>query len=100
MYSEVNLITHDAEEFKKVVLKFCTDDEEGFELFKNKDEQVVLANIITNVNAPSWLEKEFSGFGIVYYDFELTPIIEENIQYISATDNYESINYIVPIWMK
>ncbi len=82
---------NDAEEFKKVVLKFCTDDEEGLEFFKNKDEQVVLANIITNLNEPSALEKEFSSFGVVYYDFKLTPVIEENMQYISAADNYESI---------
>ena len=82
---------NDAEEFKKVVLKFCTDDEEGFELFKNKNEQVVLANIITNLNEPSWLEKEFSSFGVAYYDFKLTPVIEENLQYITAADNYDSI---------
>lgn len=82
---------NDAEAFKKVVLKFCTDDEEGFELFKNKDEQVVLANIITHLNVPAALQREFSSFGIVYYDFKLTPVIEENLQYISAADNYESI---------
>ena len=82
---------NDAEEFKKVVLKFCTDDEEGFELFKNKDEQVVLANIITHLNVPAALQREFSSFGIVYYDFKLTPVIEENLQYISAADNYDSI---------
>mgnify|MGYP002511876381 CR=1 FL=1 len=26
-----------------------------------------------------------------YYDFELTPVIEENLKYITAADNYESI---------
>lgn len=82
---------NDAEAFKEVVLEFCTGDKEGFELFKNKDEQVVLANIITNMNEPSALEREFSTFGIAYYDFELTPVIEENLQYITAADNYESI---------
>ena len=82
---------NDAEAFKKVVLEFCTDDEEGFELFKNKDEQVVLANIITNLRVPAALQRQFSTFGVVYYDFELTPVIEENLQYITAADNYESI---------
>ena len=82
---------NDAEEFKEVVLEFCTDKEGGLEFFKNKDEQVVLATIITSLNVPAALQRQFSSFGIVYYDFELVPIIEENIQYISAADNYESI---------
>ncbi|MBO7319374.1 MAG: hypothetical protein J6V06_05065, partial [Clostridia bacterium] len=34
---------------------------------------------------------QFSTFGVVYYDFKLTPVIEENLQYITAADNYESI---------
>ena len=83
---------NDAEEFKKVVLEFCVDDEEGFELFKNTDEQVVLSNIITSqYNFVGSTVRLFSTFGIVFYDFKLTPVIDENLQYISAADNYESI---------
>ncbi|MBR5825889.1 MAG: aerolysin family beta-barrel pore-forming toxin, partial [Clostridia bacterium] len=82
---------NDAEAFKKVVLDFCIDDEEGFKLFKNTDEQVVLANIISSQYDFTGGCRLFSTFGIAFYDFELTPVIEENLQYISAADNYESI---------
>lgn len=82
----------DAEEFREVVLDFCVGDKEGFELFKNDDNQVVLANIVTS-QYNYWLttERLFSTFGIVFYDFKLSPIIDENLQYISAADNYDSI---------
>ena len=82
---------NDAEEFKEVVLDFCVGDKEGFELFKNTDEQVVLANIISNQKDVSGKERYFSTFGIAFYDFKLTPIVEKDLQYISAADNYESI---------
>ena len=82
----------DAEEFREVVLDFCIGDKEGFELFKNDDNQVVLANIVTSqYNYLLSTERLFSTFGIVFYDFELSPIIDENLQYISAADNYDSI---------
>ncbi len=82
----------DAEAFSEVVLDFCVGDKEGFELFKNDDNEIVLANIVTS-QYNYWLttERLFSTFGIVFYDFELTPIIDENLKYISAADNYDSI---------
>ena len=82
----------EAEEFREVVLDFCVGDKEGFELFKNDNNQVVLANIVTS-QYNYWLttERLFSTFGIVFYDFELAPIIDENLKYISAADNYDSI---------
>ena len=82
---------NDAEEFKEVVLEFCTGDKDGFELFQNNDEQPVLASIVTNQYDCDGYERYFSSFGLVLYDFKLTPIIDENLQYISATDNYDSI---------
>lgn len=80
-----------AEEFKEVVLEFCIGDKEGFELFKNTDDQIVLANIASNQYDGTAKERYFSTFGIVFYDFKLTPIIQEDLEYISAADNYDTI---------
>ena len=77
--------------FKDVVREFCTGDKEGLELFKDKKEQPVLAHIVTNQYDDCVTERYFSSFGIAFYDFELTPIVKENLEYISAADEYESV---------
>lgn len=77
--------------FKDVVLEFCTGDKEGLELLKDKEEQTVLAHIVTNQYDDYVTERYFSSFGIAFYDFELTPIVKENLEYISAADEYESV---------
>ncbi len=80
-----------ATNFKEVVLEFCTGDKKGLELFQNTDEQPVLAHIVTNQYDAFVTERYFSSFGIVFYDFELTPIVKNNLEYISAADDYESV---------
>lgn len=77
--------------FKDVVREFCTGDKEGLELFKDKKEQPVIAHIVTNQYDDFVTERYFSSFGIAFYDFELTPIVKENLEYISAADEYESV---------
>ena len=82
--------------FKEDVLEFCTVDGEGLELLKSTDSQPVLAQVITNqYDDESFLgmstERWFSSFGIAFYDFKMTPVVEENLQYISAADNYETV---------
>ena len=83
--------------FKNDVLKFCTGGE-GLKLLQNETEQPVLAHIVTNQYDCGGLdlidlttERYFSSFGIAFYDFKLTPIIEKDLQYISAADNYATI---------
>lgn len=83
--------------FKNDVLKFCTGGE-GLELLQNETEQPVLAHIVTNQYDCGGLdlidlttERYFSSFGIAFYDFKLTPIVEKDLQYISAADNYATI---------
>ncbi len=80
-----------ADEFKDVVLEFCTPNGDGLELLQDDTKQHVLAQIITNQYDAESTHRWFSSFGVAYYDFKLTPIINENLQYISAADNYESV---------
>ena len=80
-----------ATKFKEVVLEFCTGDKEGLELFQDTKEQPVIAHIVTNQYDDYVTERYFSSFGIVFYDFELTPIVKENLEFISAADDYESV---------
>lgn len=80
-----------ADEFKDVVLEFCTPNGDGLELLQDDTKQHVLAQIITNQYDGELTHRWFSSFGVAYYDFKLTPIINENLQYISAADNYESV---------
>ena len=81
--------------FKKTVLEFCTPNGEGLELLKDTKQQPVFASVITNqFDSGRFYEttaRWFSSFGIAFYDFDLTPIIEENLSFISAADNYDSI---------
>ncbi len=79
------------DEFKDVVIEFCTPNGDGLELLQDDKEQHVLAQIITNQYDGEIKHRWFSSFGIAYYDFQLTPIIDENLQYISAAENYESV---------
>lgn len=79
------------DEFKDVVIEFCTPNGDGLELLQDDTEQHVLAQIITNQYDGEAKHRWFSSFGIAYYDFKLTPIIDKNLQYISAADNYESV---------
>ena len=83
--------TNDAEDFQRAVLKFCTPGGEGYDLLNNTTERPVLANVVTTQYDKSGLERYFSSFGIVYYDFKLVPIANENIEYITAADDYESV---------
>ena len=82
-------------DFKKTVLQFCTPGGKGLEILKDTTQQPVLAQVITNqFDSGRFYEttaRWFSSFGIAFYDFELTPIIEENLSYISGADNYDSV---------
>lgn len=80
-----------ADEFKDCVIEFCTPNGDGLELLQDEKQQHVLAHIITNQYDAGSKHRWFSSFGIAFYDFQLTPIINENLQYISAADNYESV---------
>ena len=80
-----------SEDFKKTVLDHCTIDGEGLELLKDETEQPVLAHIVTSQYDGAAHGRFFSSFGIAFYDFKLTPVVEENLQYISAADNYDSV---------
>lgn len=80
-----------SEDFKKTVLDYCTIDGEGLELLKDETEQPVLAHIVTSQYDGAAHGRFFSSFGIAFYDFKLTPVVEENLQYISAADNYDSV---------
>ena len=82
---------NDAEIFKKAVLEHCSIDGKGLELLKDTRSQPILAHIVTNQYNTWTTRRYFSSFGIAFYDFKLTPVIEENLQYISAADNYESV---------
>ncbi len=82
---------NDATDFKEDVIKFCTPNGEGLELLKDTTEQPVLAQVITNQYDGGGFWRHFSSFGIAFYDFKLTPIIEEGLEYISAADNYDSV---------
>ena len=81
---------NDADAFKENVIKYCTA-EKGFELFDDTSAQPVLAHIVSNQYDCWDTTRYFSSFGIAFYDFELTPIVEEGLKYISAADNYESL---------
>lgn len=80
-----------ATQFKDVVLEFCTGDKKGLKLLQDTEEQPVIAHIVTNQYDAFATERYFSSFGIAFYDFELTPIVKGNLEYISAADDYESV---------
>ena len=80
-----------AEYFKRDAIKYCTLNGEGLELLKDTTAQPVLAHVVSNQYDAEGKPRYFSSFGIAFYDFELTPIVEEGLQYISAADNYESL---------
>ena len=82
---------NDAEIFQSEVLKYCTPGGDGHDLLNNTTERPVLANVVTTQYDKAGLERYFSSFGMVYYDFKLVPIANENLEYITAADDYESV---------
>ena len=79
-------------DFKEEILDHCTPSGKGFDLLnKGTKEEPVLANIITTQYDYDGAAVRYSSFGMAFYDFELTPIVEKNIEYISAADDYASV---------
>ncbi len=79
------------------VLKLCADDtmatgdvgdeDPGFKMLNNTDKQMVYGSVITHHN----YNNAVSSFGLAFYDFELTPLVNEEIKMLTAADGYESI---------
>ncbi len=66
---------------------FASDDAPGYKLMNDETEQTVITSIVTVHDVNSWV----SSFGLAFYDFELVPIMNEEIKMITAADGFDSL---------
>ncbi|MBQ2904263.1 MAG: aerolysin family beta-barrel pore-forming toxin [Clostridia bacterium] len=74
-------------------IEYCTGSSDGFPLLNNSDSRTVLYNIATTTDYSSGSNKAaFSSFGLVLYDFELIPLADDDLAFITAAEGYESLD--------
>lgn len=75
---------------KSDFLNNAVGDKEGFEFFKDTKEQTVLYNIATNGTSSAY-NRYYQAYGIVFYDFKVTPLADDDLEFITAAEGYESL---------
>lgn len=74
------------------VLKFSTGSSDGFKILNDTTNQTVLYNIVTTSKYNGGNNKGYySSFGLIFYDFELTPLADDDLAFITAAEGYESL---------
>ncbi len=74
-------------------MEYCTGSSDGFALLNNTDNRTVLYNIATTTDYSDGSNKAaFSSFGLVLYDFELVPLADDDLAFITAAEGYESLD--------
>lgn len=74
------------------VLSYSTGKSDGFDLLNNTDRKDVLYNIVTTSNYDGGANKAYySSFGMVFYDFELIPLADDDLEFITAAEGYASL---------
>ena len=93
MASQINTLTNKTSLLtQKNIFKYCTGSEDGFEALNNNATQIVLYNIVSVYDyGGDSKDESFSSFGLAFYDFEVTPLIDEDLNYITAAEGYDSI---------
>lgn len=74
------------------VLKYSTGSSNGFNLLNNTDRRDVLYNIVTSSNYNGGSNRaSYTSFGMVFYDFELIPLTDDDLEFITAAEGYDSL---------
>ncbi len=74
------------------IYKYCTGSESGFDLLNDSDYQDVFYNIVTAYDHNgSKADESFSSFALAFYDFEVVPLIDNSLQYVTAAEGYDSL---------
>lgn len=55
------------------------------------EEQVVFYNIVSTYDEAGTAWNMINSFGIAFYGFDLTPISDEDLEYITAAEGYDSL---------
>ncbi len=78
---------------KGACIEYCTGSSNGFDLLNNTDNRTVLYNIATTYDYSSGSNKAaFSSFGLVLYDFEVIPLADDDLAFITAAEGYEDLD--------
>ena len=70
-----------------------TDSGNALEALNNDKTGTVLYTMATTVrvNSPVQLQHHYNAFGLAFYDFELTAIADNGLEYITSAEGYVSI---------
>lgn len=78
---------------KGACIEYCTGSSNGFALLNNTDSRTVLYNIATTYDYSSGSNKAaFSSFGLILYDFEVIPLADDDLAFITAAEGYEDLD--------
>ena len=78
---------------KGACIEYCTGSSDGFALLNNTDNRTVLYNIATTYDYDSGSNKAaFSSFGLILYDFEVIPLADDDLAFITAAEGYEDLD--------
>lgn len=73
-------------------IKCATGKETGFDLLNDDTAQTVLYNIASNGTSGSAnYRRYYQGYGIAFYDFKVTPLTDDDLEFITAAEGYKSL---------
>ncbi len=90
MVEQIKELCDDGKVDRSAIIKYSTGRDEGFEALESTDEQTVIYNVATAYQRHS-LKAYYSSFGIAYYDFELVPLTDDKLEFITAAEGYDSL---------
>ncbi len=72
------------------VRKYSTGSTDGFELMNSSTPTTAIYNIVS-AEQNDLGERFYTSFGIAYYDFQLVPVADDSLEYVTAAEGYDSI---------
>ncbi len=72
-------------------LNNATGKDSGLELLNDDKEQTVLYNIASN-GTSSGYTRYYQAYGIVFYDFKVIPLADDDLAFITAAEGYDSLD--------
>ena len=82
-YHVDNVLVNDDKVDTQWFLKTVTGAETGFDFKESAENSRVYATVIKN---------RYSTIALAFYDFQLTPVVEENLEYKTAAEGYDDIS--------
>ncbi len=74
------------------ILEYSSGNKDGFTAMKDKTERQVLYNIVTSSYYNSGANKAYySSFGLAFYDFEIVPFADDDMDFITAAEGYSDL---------